>query len=267
MRKRLHNGLVEIGTLHVTPVDEEVLVGLLPACGIRLAHKAVNAYQGSLHVYLEQLLLELPAKQVDDALQQPTLGQADHALAVLSEGESHGRICQRYALEFLCNVGHLRLIGLEELPPGRYVVEKVRHLEISTHRTRAWFLRDKARTMYAHFRPYVVAYGSRNEGNLCHGSYGRQGLATESHGVEGEQVLCLAYLGRCVTLESQSCICVGHSLAIVYDLYGCLACIVHRDIHLGRTCVDGILHELLDHGRRPLHHLACSNLVCHRVRE
>ena len=66
-------------------------------------------------------------------------------------------------------------------------------------------------------------------------------------------------------LESHAGICFRHPLAVVDDLYGRTPCILHQHVYHRRTCIDGVLHQFLDHGCRTLHDLACCNLVGNRV--
>ena len=63
--------------------------------------------------------------------------------------------------------------------------------------------------------------------------------------------------------ERQQCVLVIHSAAVVGDRNSGYRCFVRSKIDFDpfRSGVNRILHQLLYHRRRPLHHLACGNVA------
>jgi hypothetical protein len=68
-------------------------------------------------------------------------------------------------------------------------------------------------------------------------------------------------LARGVPLDGQSRILRCHPLTIVLDLDQPLPAKFDRDGEAPRTGINRVLHQLLDHGRRPLDDLTRRNLI------
>ena len=260
-----HHGLVEVGVAHVATVDKEVLVRPLLAGGLGLGHEAAYPYQGGLHLQGEELLVHLLSEHGHHALPQRHGREVQEFDVIVQQGERHGGMHQRDALELGHDVGEFGAVGLEELAACRHVEEEVLHQEIAAAGAgrRLLALHLRAGNQQAGAQLVLLAAGLQL--HLGHGGYGGQGLAAEAHGVQGKEVRGFAYLGRGMPLERQAGVGLGHSLAVIYDLYGGLARIGHQHVHLLGIGIDGVLHQFLDHGGRTLYDLACGNLVGHGV--
>ena len=101
--------------------------------------------------------------------------------------------------------------------------------------------------------------------NLCHGSNRSQSLATESHGVQGKQIVGLRDLRCSMALERQSCIGLTHTLTIVDNLNRGTTSIHHNHMDGLGTCINRILNQLLDNRSRTLYYLTSSNLVSNTI--
>ena len=80
-----------------------------------------------------------------------------------------------------------------------------------------------------------------------------------------EEVVGLADLGGGMTLKRQTGIGFRHSLSIIYHQYTCTSGIDYSHINTCGTCINRILHQLLDDRGRTLYHLSCSYLVGYRI--
>jgi nitrate reductase beta subunit len=69
-----------------------------------------------------------------------------------------------------------------------------------------------------------------------------------------------------MTLKTKSCIGIGHTTAVIDDLYRCLASVAYENLYVLRSCIDGILYKLLDDRRRALYYFACGYLVSYGIR-
>ena len=65
-----------------------------------------------------------------------------------------------------------------------------------------------------------------------------------------------------MALKAQDGIVRAHSTAIVNDLNKRSSGIQNDYLNVRSPCIHRILHQLLHHGSRPLHHLPRSNHVC-----
>ena len=70
-----------------------------------------------------------------------------------------------------------------------------------------------------------------------------------------------------MAFKSQSGVGLRHALAIIYDLYRGASRIDDKHVDHGSTGINGILHQLLDDGSRPLNHLTSSYLVGNGIRQ
>ena len=68
-----------------------------------------------------------------------------------------------------------------------------------------------------------------------------------------------------MALESESCVGVGHSRAIVDNLYKGAAAVFEDYLYRGGTRVDCVFDEFFDYRSRALDNFAGCYLVCHRV--
>ena len=62
-------------------------------------------------------------------------------------------------------------------------------------------------------------------------------------------------------LEAQHQFITAHARTVIHYAYCPLAALLQFDFHPLRTCVQAVLHQFLDHRRRPFDHLAGSDLV------
>ena len=68
--KGIHHRLVEIGVLHISAIDEEILLRSLLLCRFRFAYESRNAAYGCLHLDGQQVVVESLSKHIHDALSQ-----------------------------------------------------------------------------------------------------------------------------------------------------------------------------------------------------
>ena len=90
-----------------------------------------------------------------------------------------------------------------------------------------------------------------------------QGLAAKAQGEQAVQVLQLHQLGGAVALERDLDVVGAEAAAVVLDAHQLLAPGAQRHGDLAGAGVDGVLHELLDHGKGALDHLAGRDLAEH----
>ena len=57
-----------------------------------------------------------------------------------------------------------------------------------------------------------------------------------------EEIACLPDFRRCMTLKSQACIGLGHTMAIVYDLNAGPPCIDDNNMDMACTGIDSVLN-------------------------
>ena len=61
--------------------------------------------------------------------------------------------------------------------------------------------------------------------------------------------------------QGQQSVVARHPAAVVADPYGIFAAAGHFSHNPVRTCVDGVFHQFLHHGARPLHGFTCGDAI------
>ena len=261
------DGMVQIGMLDETLVHEEILLTTRLLGIFRLDDVAVDAHALGLLPDGQQAFLVVVAEQAHDALLEVARIEMIYLLAIAGECEAYLGVHQRDTCELLHDVPHLCLSRLEEIASCGDVEKQVLHRERGArlHRHEGLFLHHRAFVDNLH--PHFVFLTACLQLHLRDGGDARQGLATETHGADGEQVLRLADFGSGVSLEAHAGVGLRHTAAVVDYHDHRLTGIFHDEIDLRSASIQGILHQLFDGRCRTLDHLACRNLVGDAVRQ
>ena len=150
----------------------------------------------------------------------------------------------------------LDVVALEELAPGRRVVEEVAHREVGSGGRLDLGGLDVVEGGDAHLRAHIVLGAPGLERHFGDRRDRGQGLSAESVGQDLLQVFGRGDLGSRVALETEQGVVRGHAAAVVDHLDQGPARVRRDHGHGGRAGVDGILHQFLHDGSGPLHDLA-----------
>ena len=253
--------MMQISMLDETLVHKEKLLAAGLLGKLRLDDIAVDADTFRLLSHWKELLLVVAPEEAHDALLEVTRIEMIQLLAVAVEREAYFRIHQRDSGELLHDMAQFGLGRLEEVASGRHVEKQVFHREgrARLHRHQRLFFDDRAFVDDLH--PYFVLLTSRLQLHLRDGGNASQGLATETHGTNGEQVLRLADLGGGMTFKAHTGVGFRHATAIVDNHNHRLAGVFHHQIDLRGSSIQCILHQLFHSRCRSLDHLARRNLV------
>ena len=88
-----------------------------------------------------------------------------------------------------------------------------------------------------------------------------QGFAAEAQTTDILQFHRFPQLGGGVPLQAEEYIVLVHTFAIIAHPYKTHATAFHLDIHPGRTGVQAVFHQFLDHRGWAVHHFTGSDLV------
>ena len=256
----IHYSLMEVGMTHVAPVDNKILQRIPSACIFRTGDITVNLYQRGVNIYREEMRVEIILPYIHDALLERTPTQIHLAGA---EIDTHADIvvdqCQTLKLPHY--IRNLHIIRLQELPTRRHIEEYVLHHDVDPTVAGTWFLSLHDRGIYEHAGAQLHLIGARLYLHLGYCAYRGQCLSAKPHRTQGEEIICRAYLGSGMTLESHPGIRLAHTLAIVNHLYQRASGILYEYLYISSTGIHSILHKLLDDRRGTLDHLSCRYLV------
>ena len=263
----LQSGLQQLG-LDETAVAEEILGGPVAPPRGGGGHEAGDLHPLVLAPAGQQGGGQLPAQQGVGAGVLPPVAGGEELLAAVPD-QAHGdlRPSQGAAQRGLHAGGGFAPVGFQELEPGGGVVKQIPHDHGGTlraaHRSHLVDLPGGE----GHQGALVVAPAAGAQLDVGHGGDGGQSLTPEAHGADGLQPPLVPELGGGVAQESDPGVLGGHAAAVVGD-----ADIGHAapaDLHgdVPGAGVKGVLHQLLDDGGGPLHHLARGDQIRHMGRQ
>ena len=258
----LHHSLVQIGAAEIASVHEEILVRDRLAGGVRAREESAYAHYGGVGVDVDQIPGDIRSHKVQyPEFQGLGRTEAEDVAPVRVEREAQVRTGDGYAGEFLHYVPEFHRVALEKLAAGGRVVEEIAYEEVASGRSRDRGGLDGCGVAYGDLRAGFVRRATRLERDLRHRRDAGQGLSAETVAGNALQVGRFGYLGSRMPLEAEHGIRRAHSRAVVDDLDAGAAGILHYHVHLGGTGVHRILHQFLDDGCGPLHHLTGGDHV------
>ena len=258
-----HDRPVERTVPDESAVDEQELLPAGAPGEFRLAHEALQSDHIGPLLHRDEALVVFAAEDADDALAQAAGRQVEQLRAVVAQHERQVRVGQRHALEFIDAMPQLHLVALQEIPAGGHIVEQPldRHPRPPIAGDR---LRGLAFTpLHHHFDAHLLLGTAGPQFHPRDGRNAGQGLPAEAHGREREQVVRRTQFGCRMPTEAGFGIRRRHPAAVIGYNDAVAARILQLDHDAARTGIEGILHQFLDHRRRPLHHLTGGDLVGH----
>ncbi len=219
-------------------------------------------------IYLYQQLFKRLAKHFADATAQGVrlkfrAGSLRRGLqqnaSFASQTKRNVRPGQDVPLDHLDAAAQLGLTGLEELASGRDVEEQRGDVDGRAAGAGGRLDRQDPATFEEHPGPLPRR---RRRGELDLGDRGdrRQRLAAESQGGDLFEVGHRRDLARRVAVEGEESVVAVHAGAVVGDADALPPTPLEVDLEPRRPGVEGVLDQLLDHRRRPLHHLPGGDL-------
>ena len=181
-----------------------------------------------------------------------------YVVAVVTERESDLGARQGDARKLLHDVLQLDIVGLEELAARRDVIEEISDREIAALRGCALRAGLELGRLHDDFGAGFVLFAAGFQAHLGDSGDGREGLSAETVGADGGEVFGGGDFRRRVTLEAEHGVVRRHSAAVVDDLDERAAGICDDDGDFARAGVHCVLHQFLNHRRRPLDDLSGS---------
>ena len=253
---RVQDGAV----LHRAAIDEQVLRAAGRAVGGQRGGQPGQTNPGRLLAHLDQ------PRPIPVDLEEP-VGEARHrrvveeAARTASQPEAHlgareGELRQRAR-----DVPGLGTVRLQELAPGRNVVEEIADLDGGALRQSGLGHPRLRAAVDADLDAARRAAGAGAQPQVRHRRDARQRLAPEAERGDGGEIAEAADLAGRMALDGQLRIGGSHPLAVVLDADQPLAAQLQRHRHAPGARVERVLDELLDGRGGTLHHLASRNLV------
>ena len=255
------NSLIEIWMAHITAVDKEILMHSFLLCRLGFAHITGDFTHRGVYVYRQQVLVYPLAEDVDNALAQIAGTEIEQLGVVAVQGKGDLRIYECDALESGDDIVQLGCVRLQELPAGGNVEEKVFHLEVAARRTGTRFLHDMLASGDGKHRSDLIFGTSGRQFYLRHGCDRGECFSAEAHRGEGKEVFGIADFRRGMTLKGYARIGVRHSFTVIGNLNQCASGVYHKNIHILRPRIDGVLHKFFYYRSRPLDYFSGGYLI------
>ena len=248
---------MEVGAAEIAAVDEEELVAEGLPGAFRPAGETVEAEEGGLRRDVHDIAHHRRAQQVLDPEFQG-LGRFEDAdvAAVVAEGESGVGPGQGHAGVFFEDVLEFDVVRLEELAACGDVVEEVPHGEIGALRRLDLAGGEVLGGGEGHLHADLILRPAGLEGHFRHRGDRSEGLPAEAECEDVVEVFRRGDLRRGVALEAEDGVVRAHAAAVVDDLDERAAGIRDDHVHLTRAGIQGVLHQFLHDGGRPLDDLA-----------
>ncbi len=250
---------------HVAPVQKRKLQIGLAAGKSRQRQPSREAQIPGIVAQLDDVRGEFFAAQLGDARQALLMGgrrrQHPHGLAVVHQAEADFEARQRQALQHAQDVLKFGGLAAQEFAARRHIEEQIAHLDAGSRRMRRG--RGGAALAVARLHaPGMVRFaGSRTQRQARHGGDARQRFAAKSQGGYALQILKRGDLAGCVARERQPHLLRRDTGAVVAHPDQSAAAALQFHLDAQRARVERILHQLLDHGGRPLDDLAGRDLI------
>ena len=252
------HGVREDAVAHEPAVDEKVLRVGLRLRGGGESHDPHQAHRSGLHVDDAVVHFETARQNLQRTAFQVGRGrEVQHLPPVVPKPEAHLRVRKRDAAHLIRDVRGFGGFALHEFAPGGRLVEEVPHLDAGAPR-RAGRGGDFTTLNLPRARR---AFGETLHRHRRHRVDRRQRLAPETetrHVFEFEKV---ANLARGVALQGEPQLFLWDPAAVVGHEDALQAPALDADLDRGGPCVDGVLHQFLHDGRRPLDHFARGDLA------
>ena len=223
--------------------------------------------------HLDQSIAERRTKKISDP-RPPGIGgrKIVDAAALVGRGRTvrerkgHTRMGQRRPHEGIRGMGPFGLGGAKEGPSRRHVAEELMDLDRRADSAPVGHhLADVAAVDRDRGPRAVGDAGANHEpGHLADAC---QRLASEAERADPLQILGHAELARGMRRHRQRQIGGLDAATVVNHPHQPDPTLLERDVDPGGGCVERVLEKLLDHARRPLHHLAGGNAIDDRHRK
>ena len=203
---------------------------------------------------------------MDALFERPDRGSHEALATVHGQRQTDVRAQQGEVLDDGGDVPGLSGIGPQMLAPRRDVVEELVHSHTST----SWTGRG------AQVRRFALFDANLGTGTLAragmhldprHRSDACQGLTAKAEGANVVEILDRRDLARSVLPERQHRVVGGHAVAVVFDFYQAPPAGFDANVDAGSSCIESVLHQLLDDGCGTLHDLARRDAIDDRAVE
>ena len=192
-------------------------------------------------------------------------GQLPDRASVSLKGERHFGIGQRREGQVVLDVGGLRFLGAQKLPPRRQIEEELAHLHGGSRRAaRGFDLHDLA-AADDNLRPLGRVAGplARGEGEAAHAGDAGQRLAAKTHRGNGREVFGPPDFAGGVAFQAEQRVVAAHAEAVVHHAHQAAPARLDFHRHARGLRVQRVLDQFLHHAGRALNHFAGGDLIGH----
>ena len=221
-----------------------------------------------IRVHLHHLRLNFLAKNAQHALSRPLPARVllRHA-AIHHQREPDRRMRERELLKHIHAPFLLRLHGPQKLPPRGRVEEQIPHRHARPHRPRRRLRRPVRGPLHLQHHRSRLPPRARTNRHPRHRRDACQRLAPKPQRPDVIQIARLADLAGRVGRNCERQIVRLNPRPIIRDPHQFNPARLQLHHNPRRPRIQRVLDEFLHHRRRPLHNLACRDLIGHQRRQ
>ena len=250
-RRRQHLGLDE------PAVDEEHLHGAGTSAVHRGRHKATHGDVAAPAVHRHQRSGKFPAQRgIDGGFQLSIAGGMEGFLPILDEFEGNVRVAQGQMLHQPRHGGRLGAVLFHKFQSGGGVIEEVCHPDGGSLRRALLPDRLHMSALAVEGRAHGVLRAAGQHVHPADGGNGRQSFPPEAQCADSGKILRRAELAGSMAQKRGGQLLRRDTAAVVRHPDQAHAAPLDLHHNGGGTGVNGVFHQLLDHGSRALDHLA-----------
>ena len=257
----------EHAVAHVASVHEEVLAIASRLRRLRRAGEPAQAHAARRGLDRHRRLGELAPEERQRPLAQRIASHVAARPPVMAQRKGDLRLRERQAPEHLVAMAEFGRLALQELAPRRRVEVEVAHRHRRARRARRGLDFADIAALGSNERAVRRVLAARADGEPRYRGDGGERFASEAHGRHRLEVGEARDLARRVAHESERQLVRRDAVAVVFDLDAAHAAFVERDADHARAGVDAVLHQLLQHRGRALHHFAGRDLAHEKLRQ
>ncbi len=255
------NGVADGAVVDIAPVEKKVLIVPGFAQRIKIAHESGYLHQGAVILNGYEIFRCPAAEHFADALLQPGRLEIKDVMTFVDHGKGDLRIGEGEPVHHGENITVLGALYAQKLASRRRVKKQVFNGDGGAGVAAGFLDLTDRTTLYGQLRAFHVTLQYGLHFHPCDRGDAGQRFAAKAQGGNTFHILVRMDFRSRMPLQREYGILFAHAATVVHHLDQLTAAALDDNGHMAPAGVDGVFHQLFDHRRRPVDHLAGGDLV------